>query len=194
MLGQVADPGERGLVADWLAEERSAGPSGPHHRHHDLDQRGLAGAVGAEQSEDLAAVHLHLDIPQRVDAAGIDLLDAVQVDRVLDFGGTHENEKDTVKMADEVIGPRPGPSAYRGDHVPYAHGFPAGARVAGRALPDYGAGLAAPGDRGDRRSACQIARSHRERSGQDVRSAPRRPAVAKALSVRPGRPAVTFRS
>ena len=64
---------------------------GAHHRHaagigaretgHHVDQRGLAGAVGAEQSEELALCDLERHAGQRLHRA-IALLDAADFDRV----------------------------------------------------------------------------------------------------------------
>jgi hypothetical protein len=39
----------------------------------DADQRGLAGAVGAEQGEDLALVDVEIDVLQRLEAGAIGL-------------------------------------------------------------------------------------------------------------------------
>ena len=55
---------EHGLAAhDDLAARRL------HHAGQDLDQRRLAGAVVADEADDLALVDVEIDAAQRVDAA-----------------------------------------------------------------------------------------------------------------------------
>ena len=77
---KVADAAERRLVADGLAEHRAARRGRADDGHHDLDERALARAVGAEQAEDLAAADVHLDPREGVDAALVALGDVVEVD------------------------------------------------------------------------------------------------------------------
>src|SRR5690606_22134373 len=43
----------------------------------DADERGLAGAVGPQQSEDLAAVHLEVDVPERGEARSVGLAESL---------------------------------------------------------------------------------------------------------------------
>ncbi len=83
MLRQVADSRQRGFVADGSPQDRAPSLGGAHHRHHDLDQRGLAGPIGSEQPEDLAVMNPHLDPTQGMDLPLVDLLYMVEIDCVL---------------------------------------------------------------------------------------------------------------
>jgi hypothetical protein len=67
-------------VADGETQDRPFGAGRADHGHHDLDQRALARAVWAEQAKDLPSPHAHLDSPQRVHAAAVDLFDAGEID------------------------------------------------------------------------------------------------------------------
>jgi hypothetical protein len=55
-------------VGEVDAVELHAAAAGRHQAADDAVQRGLAGAVAAEQRHDLAAVHLQVDAPQHVGA------------------------------------------------------------------------------------------------------------------------------
>ena len=76
LLGQVADPVQVGPL-HRVAEDRHVTRVGPVDVQQHADQRGLAGAVGAEQPEDLAGVHLQAHVAHRAHIAeGLaDLLD-----------------------------------------------------------------------------------------------------------------------
>ena len=68
LLGEVADAGLDTDVAGGLIED-SDGPLGwVEEAEHHLDGRGFSGAVGSEQTEDLAATDLEVDV---VDGAGL---------------------------------------------------------------------------------------------------------------------------
>ena len=64
---QIADafPGMRFIHRH--AEERGVASGGLNDAQQDLDERRLAGAVGAEQAEDLAGFNLEIDTVERLD-------------------------------------------------------------------------------------------------------------------------------
>src|SRR2546423_499363 len=64
-LGKVADVASSPEVADRLAEEPPLARSRPQQAEEELDGGGLAGAVGAEKTEHLAARHGHRETGQR---------------------------------------------------------------------------------------------------------------------------------
>ena len=80
MFGQIADARERRFVAHVVPEHRAFGVARADDRHHDLDQRALAGAVGAEQAEDLAARDLHRHALECVHFALVGLANVAQID------------------------------------------------------------------------------------------------------------------
>ena len=59
MFRQIADLPECGLVSDRMAEQCSLELAWTDDGHEDLDQRGFAGTVRPEQSEDLAFMNPH---------------------------------------------------------------------------------------------------------------------------------------
>src|SRR5439155_9714420 len=63
LLRQVSEAIEV-LAAAWLAEDPHGSGVGPDDVHEDPDQRALAGAVRAEQAEDLARRHVERDVAQ----------------------------------------------------------------------------------------------------------------------------------
>ena len=67
-----------GEVDFAVANEDAAGGR-LEHAGHDLDQRRLAGAVVADQADDLVAADGEIDVAQRLDGAEI-LLDALEAD------------------------------------------------------------------------------------------------------------------
>src|SRR2546421_8512892 len=87
IFGEIADALEGGFVADGVVEDVSLGVGGADDGGHDFDEGGLAGAVGSEQAEDLAAVDLHVDAAQGVDFAFVDFGDVAEVD--CEVGGAH---------------------------------------------------------------------------------------------------------
>ena len=89
VLGEIADPGQRRLVAHRHAEDGSLGMGCGYDRGQDLDEGALAGAVGAEEAEDLTAVDLQVDPLQGADpaAAAKHLFHAADVDRRAGRGG-----------------------------------------------------------------------------------------------------------
>src|SRR5690606_14003338 len=72
-LGDVHDPRWGNVVGadrrDGPALEQDAAGAGAHQPGDGLERRGLAGAVGAEESHDLAAANLEIDVLDRIDAA-----------------------------------------------------------------------------------------------------------------------------
>src|SRR2546421_2940286 len=80
IFGEIADALEGWFVADGVVEDISLGVGGADDGGHDFDEGGLAGAVGAKQAEDLAAVDLHVDAAQGVDAAFVDFGDVAEID------------------------------------------------------------------------------------------------------------------
>ena len=69
VLGQVADPLADVGVAGRVVEQRGLAFAELDDAEQDLDERGLAGPVLAEQAEDFALLDLEGDAPQRLDAA-----------------------------------------------------------------------------------------------------------------------------
>src|SRR5439155_7606515 len=69
LSGQVADPAPDRRVASALAEDRAATARRPDEVEKEADRRGLAGPVGAEVAEDLAATHLQVEVLDRGDGA-----------------------------------------------------------------------------------------------------------------------------
>ena len=61
LLGQVADPLVLGDVGGRLVEDQGVALGGEEQAEQQLDRRGLARAVGAQQAEDLAAVDLKIE-------------------------------------------------------------------------------------------------------------------------------------
>src|SRR3546814_8210665 len=59
----------------------------------DIDQRRLARAVRAEQTENLAARHVETDIVERLLAAGIECRDGVDADGGFTHGRLHRDRK-----------------------------------------------------------------------------------------------------
>ena len=64
LLGQVAEAIEV-LAPARLAEDEDAARVGADDVHQDANQRALAGAVRAEQAEDLARLHVERHAAQR---------------------------------------------------------------------------------------------------------------------------------
>ena len=94
VFGQVADAGQGLFVSDRPAENRPLGPIRPDDGHHDLDQGALAGAVGAQQPEDLAGSDLHLNAAERFHAAAIRLGDVAKINGKIG----HENSSVTFEQ------------------------------------------------------------------------------------------------
>ena len=69
VLGEEADVAHRLGGGDLLPEDRGLAARGEDEPREHLDRRRLAGAVGAEEAEDVAAAHLERDA-----AHGLDLL------------------------------------------------------------------------------------------------------------------------
>jgi hypothetical protein len=88
--GQADQPADRRGVADDV-DTGDLGPPGvrPQQRGEDVHGRGLAGAVGAEQAQHRARLHLQRDAVE-----GADVL-AVRLDEVLgdDRGTTHAGDR-----------------------------------------------------------------------------------------------------
>ena len=66
-LGEVAERGARGARAGARAGDLGAAPVGAHEPDRDLHERRLAGAVRAEQPDELALLHREVDALQRID-------------------------------------------------------------------------------------------------------------------------------
>jgi hypothetical protein len=64
-LGQVADAAAGVAVAQWPAENGSLAAARPGQAKEQLDDRRLAGPVGTQEAEDLAAVHAEVQAVQR---------------------------------------------------------------------------------------------------------------------------------
>src|SRR5262249_28282205 len=64
LLGQVADALVLADVGGGLADEEGIALGGEEQAEQQLDRGGLAGAVGPEQAEDLAAADLDVEGPQ----------------------------------------------------------------------------------------------------------------------------------
>ncbi|MDT4876086.1 hypothetical protein FQZ97_1115020 [compost metagenome] len=77
-LRHQADGGACGAVVAHrvvaVGHHRAFG--GVDHAADDADQRGLAGAVGAEQGQDFAAADVQVDPLEGLEAAGVGLADA----------------------------------------------------------------------------------------------------------------------
>ena len=61
------------VADDVMAIDRDLALRGDQDAADDADQRGLAGAVGAEQSEDLAALDVEIDVVERLEPGRIGL-------------------------------------------------------------------------------------------------------------------------
>ena len=59
----------RARVVDRLAVERDLAGVGGQHAGDEIEERGFAGAVRADQRVDVAARHIHVEFVQRVEAA-----------------------------------------------------------------------------------------------------------------------------
>ncbi len=87
VFGEIADAGEGGFVADGAVENDAFGAGGTDDGDHDFDEGAFAGAVGAEKAEDFAAMDLHGDALEGVDAAAVYFYYVLEVDGV--GGGGH---------------------------------------------------------------------------------------------------------
>ena len=87
--GRYPTRSKRGFVADGAIENHSLGAGWPDDGDHDFDERAFARAVGAEEAENLAAIDLHGNALQGVDAAAIDLGDVLKIDGVAGGGWGH---------------------------------------------------------------------------------------------------------
>ena len=65
VLGQVADAAPDGDVADRPAEDLGVAAGRKHQLHQQLQRGRLAGAVGAEEAEDLAGLDLERQAIER---------------------------------------------------------------------------------------------------------------------------------
>src|SRR5690606_25836003 len=79
LLGDETDQGARGTVvpAYVVAVDGHRSFARGDDAADDAYQRGLAGAIGAEQGEDLAPADVEADLPERGEARGIGLAQAV---------------------------------------------------------------------------------------------------------------------
>ena len=68
VLGEIADAAADGGGAGRFAEQCGAALGQARDAEEDLDERGLAGAVLAEQAEDLALLHGQRQLAQGLDA------------------------------------------------------------------------------------------------------------------------------
>ena len=86
LLRHQADLAARGAVVahDVVAVGEHRAGAGVDDAADDADQRGLAGAVGPEQREDLAAADVEVDVLERLEARGVGLADVADRD---DGGG-----------------------------------------------------------------------------------------------------------
>ncbi len=100
VLGEVADAGEGGFVADGTAEEGSFEFGGADDGHHDFDKGAFSRAVGTEEAEDFTGVDLHGDATEGVDFAFVGFFDIVEVEgggaKVLRGTGNVDHEGITV--------------------------------------------------------------------------------------------------
>ena len=69
-------------AGDRLAADEDLAAGRLDHAGEDLDQRRLAGAIVADQADDLAAVDVQVDAAERIDAA-VGLRDVAQFDEAL---------------------------------------------------------------------------------------------------------------
>ncbi len=89
VLREIADGSKRGLVADGAIENGAVGAGWPDDGDHDFDEGAFAGTIGAEQTENLAAIDLHGNALQRMDAAAVNLGDILKIDGVAGGGWGH---------------------------------------------------------------------------------------------------------
>ena len=133
LLGQIADPLLDRHVAGRTAEDRHAAGGLMQQAQQDLDRRALTAAVGAQQAEDLAAVHPHVDASERVHplaskeqpAAVVAFVDVREVKGPVGcgWGGCHVARM----VPDRPPGGPPRPSAHPGYWVLRRPDFAAGA-------------------------------------------------------------------
>ena len=64
-LGEVPERGAGGAAAGTRARDLGRAAAGADEPDGDLHERRLAGAVRAEQPDELALLHLEVDAPQR---------------------------------------------------------------------------------------------------------------------------------
>ena len=72
-------------AGDRLAADEDLAAGRLDHAGEDLDQRRLAGAVVADQADDLAAVDMKIDAAERIDAA-VGFRDVAKLDQALGHG------------------------------------------------------------------------------------------------------------
>src|SRR5213078_404381 len=85
-LGEKADLAPRPAAAERLAEQLRAAGGGADEAHQRADRGGLAGAVGADEAEDVAALDAERDAAQRLhllagERRAVGLLEVANVDR-----------------------------------------------------------------------------------------------------------------
>ena len=91
LLGQVADPLVLGDVRRRFVEDQRLALGREQQAEQQLDRRGLPGAVGPEQAEDLAAMHLEVKCLERLNLGPAPeiAIDLGQIPRLDDDFRTH---------------------------------------------------------------------------------------------------------